>query len=482
MAAGAATPFSFAPYNVSFIVFISLSVLFYLCSKSSPGNSFIIGWTFGFAFFGMGVNWLHISINLFGGVNLFIAYLFTYLLIAFLSLYPGICVWLANRYFPSYRLLAFPLLWVITEWLRGWLFSGFPWLNIGASQTDTLFAAVGPIAGVYGISFFIASLASLSVMFLDGSLRQRAFTLLIVAIFFLFLLFTESLLWTQSTGKQIQVALIQGAVPQKLKWKASQRQKTLDTYIGLSQPHWSANMIIWPETAIPSLYHLADDFVQRIEAEKGNSDTLFMSGIAYKDQKTKHYYNSVLLIDDAHRFYHKNQLVPFGEYLPFKSLLSNLLAFLNIPMSDFSAGAADMKLITTTTGTIGMSICYEDAYSSQMRATMPEANILVNVSNDAWFGDSIAPHQHLQIARMRAIENGRYLLRATNTGISAIINENGEIVGQSPQFQPHALHGKVSLLTGSTPYSRYGNTPLLIVMLLLLIGTAWYQRSNRLKV
>ena len=467
--AGGLLPFAFAPYGFYVLVFISCAILFYLWTICTLRESFLIGYLSGFAFFGIGVNWLHISINLFGGINFIGALFFTYMLVAFLALYPALCGYIAVRFFKNYLLISLPFLWVITEWCRGWLLTGFPWLNLGTSQTDSPLAVYIPIIGDYGVSFLVSLLASAIVFLIVGKLKQKIISAILILLISGTAFFIRDINWTSAKGSYLDVALIQGAIPQELKWKPEQRENTYQLYSKLSEPYWSSDLIIWPETAIPSLYHLAGDFIDRISERKRNTDTLFMSGLAYKDQSTNQYYNSVLLIDHDHLFYHKHHLVPFGEYLPFKSILGEILRFLQIPMSDFSSGDPDKKLLITDKAVFGMSICYEDAYGSEIRRAMPDADILINVSNDAWFGDSMAPHQHLQIARMRAMENGRYLLRSTNTGISAIIDEKGRIVSQSPQFIPHALAATVKLFQGITPYSRYGNTLIISFCFLSLI-------------
>jgi apolipoprotein N-acyltransferase len=194
-----------------------------------------------------------------------------------------------------------------------------------------------------------------------------------------------------------------------------------------------------------------------------------MTGIVKENTNSGTYFNSILLIDNKHRFYNKHHLVPFGEYLPLRKILYHPLRIFNIPISNFSSGKYDEKNLQTSKGNFGMSICYEDAYGNEVRRSMPDANILINVSNDAWFGNSMAPHQHLQIARMRAIENGRYFLSATNNGISAIIDNRGKIISRSPQFEKHVLNSNVALFTGATPYSEHGNMPLLIFFVLFIL-------------
>ena len=470
IALGSLIPFAFAPYNLHFISILILSVLFYYWSKSdSAHESFVLGYLFGFAMFGTGVSWLHISINLFGGVNIFGALLFTYIFIAYLALYPALCGYLLVRFFKHVKVIALPPLWLLTEWCRGWMLTGFPWLNIGSSQTDSVLASFAPIFGDYGVTFFVCVSSMAIIMVIAGDTKQK-----FASIFLLMIIITSSIIltdinWTNDLKKDMNIVLIQGAISQKQKWKPEQRQKTYEIYSNLSKPFWSSDLIVWPETAIPSLYHLADDFIKPISNKEISSNAFFMSGIAYEDKESNNYFNSVLLINSKHHFYHKYHLVPFGEYLPFKSLLDEILNFLKIPMSNFTSGNPEEKIFETDRGIFGMSICYEDAYGTEIRKALPNANILINVSNDAWFGDSFAPHQHLQIARMRAIENGRYLLRSTNTGISAVIDNKGNVVSRSPQFKPHALSATVKLYDGETPFSKFGNSLILTFCILILI-------------
>ena len=482
--AGAIVPLAFAPFNLYFFSFISLSALFYLWYETETSSeTFILGYLFGLAMFGVGVNWLHISINLFGGMNIIGAYFFTFLLIAFISLYPALCGYFANRFLKDFYFIALPTLWLITEWCRGWVLTGFPWLNIGTSQTDSFFSHFAPILGDYGISFIVCVVAISITFLIRGNSKQRIIYSAVIILILMSSFLLKNINWTEKKGEELSVTLVQGAIPQKLKWISEYREKTYQIYSNLSGPYWSSDLIIWPETAIPSYYHLADDFISRITEKQQEFDTLFMSGIVNKDQTNNKYFNSILLMDSEHRFYNKHHLVPFGEYLPFKSLLDRLLRFLQIPMSDFSSGDFNNKLLETDKAIFGMSICYEDAYGTEVRQSLPDANILINVSNDAWFGDSLAPHQHLQIARMRAIENGRYMIRSTNNGISAVIDNKGNVVALSPQFEPHALHTKAELFIGETPYSKYGNNLIISISFFILLLSFFFQRKidNRFK-
>ena len=469
IALGVLVPFAFAPYNLHFISILTLSVLFYYWSNSdSACESFILGYLFGFAMFSVGVSWLHISINLFGGVNIFGALLLTYIFIAYLALYPALCGYLLVRFFKHIKIIALPPLWLMTEWCRGWMLTGFPWLNIGSSQTDSVLAGFAPIFGDYGVTFFVCISSMAIIKIFTGNNKQKLTSVFLLITIVISSLVLSDINWTNDLKKDMDIVLIQGAIPQEQKWKPEQRKKTYKIYTSLSEPFWSSDLIVWPETAIPSFYHMADDFVNPISSKEMSSNALFMSGLVYQDPKSNNYFNSVLLMNEQHNFYHKYHLVPFGEYLPFKTFLSETLNFLKIPMSDFTSGDPEKKLFETGRGIFGISICYEVAYGSEVRKALPYANILINVSNDAWFGDSSAPHQHLQIARMRAIENGRYLLRSTNTGISAVIDNKGKIVTRSPQFEPHALSARVKLHDGETPFSKFGNSLILAFCLLVL--------------
>jgi apolipoprotein N-acyltransferase len=288
--------------------------------------------------------------------------------------------------------------------------------------------------------------------------------------------------WTKNNGVTLSVALVQGAIPQEIKWQPNQDEKSYDIYMRLSEPFWSSDLIIWPETAISSKYHLANNFIDKIDRKQKNSNASFMTGIINEDTSTNAYFNSILLVDGNHHFYNKNHLVPFGEYLPLKEKLNRFFHFFNIPISNFSSGEFKLKNFETNKGNFGMSICYEAAFGNQISRSLPEANALINVSNDAWFGDSMAPHQHLQISRMRAIENGRYFLRATNNGISAIIDNRGKVISRSPQFKEHTLNSDVKLFIGATPYSKYGNTFLLLFCTLFLFINLILNRKFNKKV
>ena len=285
--------------------------------------------------------------------------------------------------------------------------------------------------------------------------------------------------WTTREPDTMNIALIQGGIPQAEKWKPQNRLYTRELYLELTKPYLHGDLIIWPETAVPSYLHNAADFIRPVQEIISQHQVDLITGIPIKNNTDHRYYNSVISISDHSQRYDKRHLVPFGEYIPVPALLVPLFKFLEIPMSDFSPGNSGKPVLTIRNRTIGVSICYEDVFGEEVIDALPDADILVNVSNDAWFGDSAAPHQHLQMSRLRALETGRYMLRATNTGISAIIDHRGKIIARTGQFVADSLSGEVLLFSGSTPYARWGNKIVLIPVLLLLLYLFIKNRKNR---
>ena len=475
-------PLAFSPYDYPIIAILSLAWLFYIVLNSTAKDAGFFGYVFGFGMFGVGVNWLHISINLFGGVNLAGALIITFILVAFLSLYPALVAFVYQRFFANKSILAFvivmPTLWVLSEWFRSRIFTGLPWLNIGYSQIDTPVSSLAPVLGQYGVSWFTALISALLVALF---LTSRLVKVTLVGTLFVTWLVLNALgdiHWTTDKNADISVALVQGAIPQEMKWRPEQRQKTLDLYLSLSEEYQDSQLIIWPETAIPVLHHQAQKFLQHMATTARNQNTDYIVGIPFKDLDSNKFYNGITVVGSTNDTYYKQHLVPFGEYLPFDKWLRPVLDLMKIPMSDFTPGDDKKPVIHAANEIIGVSICYEDVFGEEVIAALPEATILVNISNDAWFGDSIAPHQHLQMARMRALETGRYMLRSTNTGVSAIINEKGVITASSPQFIPHVTSDEVKTFEGLTPYARFGNWPVIVTaFLVLLIG---FFRSRKL--
>ncbi|WP_241546792.1 apolipoprotein N-acyltransferase [Thiohalobacter thiocyanaticus] len=484
LAAGAGLPLAFAPFDVSVLAIILPALLLVLLPERRPRRALGLGYLFGLGWFGLGVSWVHISIHEFGGTPLAAALLVAALLVAFLALFPALAAWLTVRLAPTAGwpryLLAAPAAWVLAEWLRGWLFTGFPWLLAGYTQLDSPLAGFAPVLGVYGVGLLLLLTAGA----LAAGIRIRRNGLRVGLLFLVMTLWLGGALlqrqdWTRPTGAALEVSLIQGNIAQDRKWQEAWQRATLARYLGLSRQEWGdperqVDLVIWPETAIPAFYHqIEDGFLRQLRRETRQAGSELLVGIPVLDREHWAYYNAVMRVGGEDSFYFKRHLVPFGEYLPLRDWLGTLLQVMPLPVADFSAGTADQTLLQVRGHPVGVSICYEVIFGAELIAALPEARLLVNVSNDAWFGDSLAPHQHLQMARMRALETGRELLRATNTGISAVIDHRGGLRARGPQFEVAVVRARVQPREGATPYVQRGDLPvLLLVAGMLLLGYA----------
>ena len=477
LVAGALATLAFSPFDAVFLAPLSLAVLFLLWLDVTPPRAAWRGWIFGLGLFGFGVSWVHESFQ-FSQVALPLAIVLTALLVVYLAVFPAVLGYLLVRFSTGsswLRVVAlFPAAWVISEWVRGWFLTGFTWVQLGYSQLGWPLAGLAPTLGVYGVSWAVAISAGLLVMAIRSGRRPRMRYLGTLAALWGLAWATSLITWSEVSGPSTPVALIQGNVPQHLKWLPEQRELTLSRYVSMTRRHWDAALVVWPETAVPAYYHQAADFLAELRREALAHGAELLVGLPVKEAEGSRYFNSVIALGERQDAYHKRHLVPFGEYIPLKGLLGPLLDLMRVPMSDFSAGSEKQPLLQAAGHKIGVSICYEDTFGEELIDGLPEATLLVNVSNDAWFGESIAPHQHLQMARMRALETGRYLLRATNTGISAIIGPAGALLVSAPQFEAHVLSGEVFPMRGSTPYVRFGNLPTVLLLLVVTgLGAAF---------
>lgn len=479
---GGLTTLAFAWFNLWPLALVGPALLFFLWSRPG-GRGFATGYAYGLGLMGSGVSWLYVSIAQFGDLGWLFPLVITFGFVALMALYYGLLGWLAQRFTAPVLprlLLVFPSLWVLLEWLRGWFLSGFPWLQLGYSQIDAPLAGYAPVVGVLGISWMLAlSAALLLLLFRRGAVRWGALAGLV-------LIWTIGwglgrLDWSRVSGEPLSVALVQGNIPQATKWEPEELTPSLVLYAQQSKPHFGRDLIVWPETAISAFQFQVDEaFLQPLEAQLKRHGSHLVFGVVRLDGAQKHYFNAMVALGDEQRdSYFKRHLVPFTEYLPFKSLLQPLVKTFTIPMSDFSPGMAVKPLMQVGPHQAGLSICYEDAFGVEMGQALPEAAYLINASNDAWFGRSLAPPQHLQIARMRALETARYLLRATNTGISAIIGPKGELKASAPLQEMAVVTGQILPMQGLTPFVRFGNLPLLGLLLLSLVAAFSYGRVPR---
>ena len=460
--AGAAEVLAFAPFGLGWLAPLPVAVLFMLWRQRSPGRAFLLGWAFGGGLMGFGVFWVHHSIATFGGMNQVLAVVVTLLFALSMALFYGLAGWLANRFFPSNNarlLLVYPALWILLEWARSELFT---WLSLGYSQVDTFLAGYAPLVGVYGISLLVAlTAASLP--------HWRSYRIALVPLIWAGGWLLQHHSWSRPVGEPVPVALVQPNVAQMVKWRPGQFESILVRLADLTRKASAAKLVVWPETAVPAFADEVELSVLEPWARKFRRENrTLLLGIPTRDDKG--YYNALLSLGgDGRHQYRKRHLVPFGEYMPLRGLLAPLARLLAIPMSDFTPGEGGKPLLTLAGLPVGASICFEDTFGRELAQALPEALYLVNASNDAWFGDSLAPHQHLEMARMRALETGRWLVRATHTGISALIDDKGRVKQSLPQFRQGVVRGRVQPLAGATPYSRWRDWPVVLLALAMLV-------------
>ncbi len=475
--AGGLLPFAFAPHDFYPLAIASLITIFLIWLDSTARRAMWRGLLFGIGMFGVGVWWVFISMHHYGNVgfvlSLFITSMFVLVFATFLAMTGGVAVKFRQHFNLSATatlLWCFPAVWVLFEWIRGWMFTGLPWLNVGYSQIETPLGGFASLLGVYGVSLAVAlSAAFIAIVIRNIYIGQKSFHIVALVLLWCGGLLVNQLNWVSPAGEPMKVTLIQGNIPQELKWLPSMKAPTIDLYAQLTRENWESDLIIWPETALPVFFHESTSFLAGLAEEARFNNTDILLGLVYLDREQRQYYNTMMSLGSATGFYHKRHLVPFTEYLPLKEWLSVLVDIIQVPMSDFSAGSDDQRPLPMAGQKVGISICFEDAFGEEVIMQLPEATLLVNVSNDAWFADSSAPHQHLQIARMRAKESGRPLLRATNTGVSAIIDHQGRFQSIAPQFEEATLSDVVVPMQGATPYVVVGNVAILALLLGLML-------------
>lgn len=476
LCAGASAPLAFSPFHLFPLGVLAPAVLFWLWLEASPARAAWYGFVFGFAMFGFGVSWVFVSMHHFGNMEVPLAAFAVILFTGYLALFPALVGWVQARFFRArgvfFVALTLPALWVLFEWVRGWLLSGFPWLNLGYSQVDTPLAGFAPWLGVYGVS--LAAAVSAGVLLAAWRFPGRRAWIICSALFMTLWLggwLIRQIPWVEPAGEPLRVALIQGNVALRAKWVPELRSTIIQNYLQLSRQEPRADLTIWPESAVPGyLDELDEQFVPPLERLHRDNGTDFLIGVVEKDKKNDAYYNSVVSIGSAAGAYRKRHLVPFGEFLPAPSLFRWFINRFQIPMSNFSPGPRTQSALVTAGQPVGVSVCYEDAFGAEIIRSLPQATLLVNVSEDAWFGDSLGPHQRLQMARMRALETARPMLRAANTGPSAIIDHDGRLRARAPQFKQTVLTGSVQRTQGLTPYVRFGDWLVVAIVMALIIA------------
>lgn len=482
-AAGASLNLAFAPFGWWPIAVLAPAALFALIRGLPPRRAGWTGAAFGAALFAFGTYWLYTCLHVFGLVPIWLTIVLQAALVAGMSTFSAALCYLANRFWlkpgATRAWLVLPVLWVLLEWLRGWALSGFPWLSLGYAMIDSPLKGWAPLFGVYGVTWAAATIAvALNVLLTPTvSILRRLIALGGVMVLFLVPALLGRYDWTRAAGTPVSIAAVQGAVSQDQKWQAKNLEETMTRYSQLTAQAWGARLIVWPEAALPVLANEIPEYLQRLRELGSAHGADFAIGLLNYEPATKRYYNGILVVSDSSGgWYYKRHLVPFGEYFPVPAFVRSWLRLMNLPYADIAPGSENQPMRSAAGQKLGLTICYEDAFGSHQLKVLRDATLLLNVTNNAWYGDSTAPHQHLQIARMRALEAGRYLVRAANDGITAAIGPHGEIVARLPQFQEAVLRADVQPMTGLTPYARLGNFPVVIGAGLLLVVAVWRRR------
>lgn len=476
LAAGALLPFSFAPYELFWLQYPLLAFLFISVLNQMPKVTFLRGMIFGLGWFAHGIHWVFYSLHYHGGAPVFLAVLVIVLLSLYLSLFPAFALYLANRLIKANAaqllVIVYPLSWMVFDWLRGYFLTGMPWLQLGVAHIDTYLSGFAPIIGGLGIGLLVTIVAGLLALMFNRQYIKLAG----ISIVFIYLggFLLGLINWTQPLGDPIKVSLIQGNIPQSEKWRRELYAPTLQMYRQLTLENLDSDLVVWPETAVPGFKSRVDNYLHEISTQLAHTKTNVLLGVFERDEKTQRYYNSVISLDG--QSYKKRHLVPLGEYFPLRSLLSFFAQWINIPMSNLDSGELKQSLFDVAGQKIGVNICFEDVFDRDVLRDLPEANLLINVSNDAWFENSTEPWQHHQIARMRAAETGRSLLRVTNTGVTSVIGKKGEELAILPQFKRDVLRYTVQGYSGVTPYVIWSNYLLMFSAICLLI--LFYRRAR----
>jgi apolipoprotein N-acyltransferase len=476
-ALGAATVLGFAPFYIFPIPIIAIAGLCVLWLKTStPRTAWILGFSYGLGLYCVGIYWIYISLHDFGGMPWWFAGFCTFFLCAFMALFVALVGYFSKKL--GFLLLSIPVLWGLSDWIRSWIFTGFPWLTMGYSQVPhSPLAGYMPIVGVYGVSVLTVFLAILiaywfskpSLIFKRNSIA--AFVLVIVVGNVL-----KIVEWTTPIGKPISVALLQGNISQLGKWSPGKAQSTIDQYLTMIQAS-KADLIILPETALPVISSQLDAPIKNALDEYGKQHPLIIGMVEY-NENTAEYFNSAISFNESpSQTYKKSHLVPFGEFIPLKKIFGWIYRdWLNMPLSDLSRGGWEQAPMRLAGQHIGVNICYEDVFGEEIARQLPAATLLVNISNDAWYGQSYAAHQHMQFSQARALETGRFMLRATNDGATAAIDQNGYVFAHALHFTKTTLDVTAQGFTGSTPYVRWSNWPF-IVFCFGAIAFVWRRKA-----
>ncbi|MDC0172396.1 apolipoprotein N-acyltransferase [Gammaproteobacteria bacterium] len=472
VAGGVIFPLGLAPFKLWPAVIVSIAILFQSLHQPSIKRAFFNAMAYGFGLFIAGASWLYVSIHEYGFIAAPLAVIATTLFCLFLAaIFAAPFIFAA--FLPSTPIalmLGLPAIWVLSEWVRTWIFTGFPWLYAGYSHTDTWLNGWAPIGGVLWLSF-ITALAAVLFLWLVLGMGKRRSTLGLCAMLATLTVsgyFLQQVKWTEDLGDPITVAIIQPNIPQNEKWSVQKQRVILNQLAAQTEPYWGHDLIIWPEAAVPSIPQRIPEFMQGMESRSVDSDSILLTGIITYQAEPRRYYSSVLAIGAEQGQYHKTRLVPFGEYVPLESLLRGLIKFFDLPMSSLSIGPHNQAPLSVKEQLIATAICYEVVYPDLVARNSKGASLILTVSNDTWFGESLGPLQHMQMVQMRALENSKPIIRGTNNGISGLVDHRGGVYQRMNQNSIAELSGIVQPRAGQTPFSMTGSWPAVFMSLLIV--------------
>lgn len=491
---------SYSPFHVWFIPFITFPVLL-IASLNSPNakQAAKYGFVFGLGWFSFGLSWVHNAISDFGGLPLVFSLLLMLMLASYMAVYPALVSWLFHKSQSKFSLFIIAPIWLAVEYLRSVIFTGFPWLSIGYSQLTSSLSGYAPIVGEFGLQVIVMlivclilislQLASCKIKSADPSSKhstsvRKPQTLALSAIVIIFISghLLSNYQWNESNNKHVDLALVQGNITQSMKWQPENERPIMLKYYELSSPHFdSSDLIIWPEAAVPRIESSANRFLTDIDKRALDSNTALITGIVDYQKVTTYAFNNVIALGKKNaqdtigdyqylnsNRYSKHHLLPFGEFVPFESLLRKLAPIFDLPFSSFNRGDYQQDNLIANGINIAPAICFEIAFPKQINANLTnDTDFILTLSNDAWFGDSHGPWQHLEIAQMRALEFAMPVVRVTNNGVTAVIDPQGNIAASLKQNIADVLTYKLPLSESHSFYKRFGNTTTLVFIVLI---------------
>lgn len=488
--AGLSLVFAYAPFSQWYLALFIPAIAFHTIQQKSPKKAAKLIGIFALGWFASGISWVHVSIDQFGGLPLIVSLSLMLLLCLYLALFPALAAYLTARFSAKQQLNLWllPSFWLISEYLRSVVLTGFPWLSLGYSQIDSPLASFAPVIGEVGVTALVIFI-NICVVKIANSLRLKIYSNLKFPITLVFILSTISITlskvtWVTLSGETTKIALIQGNIAQSIKWAPEQEWPTMLKFLDLTRVNFDADIIIWPESAIPAMEPTVQDYLTTVNRSAILNDSAIITGIINYNFESREYFNSLIVLgkkqtgdeqagsEQGYYYNHsnrysKNHLLPIGEFVPFQEWLRPIAPLFNLPQSSFTRGRYVQKNLIANNLHLLPLLCFEIAFPHQLAANLTkETDLLLTVSNDAWFGGSHGPHQHMEIARMRALEFGRPLLRSTNNGITAIVDHKGDFIARIPQFEERVLKAEVPLVIGETPYSQW---PRLILLLMVLV-------------